>query len=266
MKTINLDLNESCRINLEDFIIYNNKRYKFVEDNTDMSCDNCDLKNKCCQDLVNICSEYFFSNFKLVEKPSIDNFELLSKFLPEKETENKFYHVQILKRKKENPDIGSNSILINSYFVKNQMQLNYLKEEIQFLCRHYNARAYINLNVRDKKQLVLPMIRKLISYLENNNFSTVHKIFDSVCGSYTKTKNKLWVIDLDNLSKKYIESNIIPYIESLLPKNINKCKTLVPTINGYHLITSSFDSRELLKLFPNITIHKNNPTLLYYDN
>ena len=266
MKTINLDLNEFCKINLEDFIIYNNKKYKFVEDDINTSCDNCDLKNKCCRDLVNICSEYFFSNFKLIEKPSIDNFDLLSKFLPEKEIDNEFYHVQILKRKKENPDIGSNSILINSYFVKDQKHLKRIKEEIILLCKHNNARAYINLNVRDKKQLVLPMMRKLTSYLENQDFSTVHRIFDSVCGSYTKTKNKLWVIDLDDLSKEYIESNIIPHIESLLPKNINKCKALVPTINGYHLITSSFDSREFLKLFPNIDIQKNNPTLLYYDN
>ena len=266
MKIINLDLNEFCKINLEDFIIYNNKRYKFIEDNTDMSCDNCDLKNKCCQDLVNICSEYFFSNFKLVEKPSIDNFELLSKFLPEKETENKFYHVQILKRKKENPDIGSNSILINSYFVKNQMQLNYLKEEIQFLCRHHNARAYINLNVRDKKQLVLPMMRKLISHLENQDFSTVHRIFDSVCGSYTKTKNKLWIIDLDNFTKEDINSSIIEYIEKLLPHGVSKCKAIIPTVNGFHLITSPFDSNKFSKDYPNVDIQKNNPTLLYYDN
>ena len=67
----------------------------------------------------------------------------------------------------------------------------------------------INLNVRDKKQLVLPMMRKLTSYLENQDFSTVHRIFDSVCGSYTKTKNKLWIIDLDNFTKEDITSSII---------------------------------------------------------
>ena len=168
--------------------------------------------------------------------------------------------------KKENPDIKSNSILINSYFVKNQKQLNYLKEEIVFLCKHYNARAYINLNSRNKKQLVIPMMNKLISHLENQDFSTIHRIFDSVCGSYTKTKNKLWIVDLDDISKEYIESSVIPYIESLSSDDTNICKIIVPTINGYHLITSSFDSRELLKVFPNIAIHKNNPTLLYYDN
>lgn len=238
MKTVNLDLNESCKnIKLGDFIIYDNKTYKFTT-----------------------------NSFKLIEKPIIDNFELLSEFLPKEKIEDEFYHVQILKRKKENPDIGSNSILINSYFVKNQKQLNYLKEEIAFLCKHYNARAYINLNSRNKKQLVIPMMNKLISYLENQDFSTVHRIFDSVCGSYTKTKNKLWVVDLDDVSKEYIESFVIPYIESLSSDDTNICKTIVPTINGFHLITSPFDSSKFLKTFPNIDIQKNNPTLLYYDN
>ena len=238
MKTINLDLNESCKdIKLGDFIIYDNKTYKFTT-----------------------------NSFKLIEKPIIDNFELLSEFLPEEKIEDEFYHVQILKRKKENPDIKSNSILINSYFVKNQKQLNYLKEEIVFLCKHNNARAYINLNVRDKKQLVIPMMNKLISHLENQDFSTVHRIFDSVCGSYTKTKNKLWVVDLDDISKEYIESSVIPYIESLSSDDTSICKTIVPTINGYHIITNPFNSSKFLKIFPNIDIQKNNPTLLYYDN
>ena len=197
---------------------------------------------------------------------TIDNFELLLNFLPEEKIDNEFYHVQILKRKKENPDIGSNSILINSYFVKDQKHLKRIEEEIILLCKHNNARAYINLNVRDKKQLVLPMMRKLTSYLENQDFSTVHRIFDSVCGSYTKTKNKLWVVDLDDVSKEYIESSVIPYIESLSSDDTNICKIIVPTINGFHLITSPFDSSKFLKTFPNIDIQKNNPTLLYYAN
>ena len=55
MKTINLDLNESCKdIKLGDFIIYDNKTYKFTT-----------------------------NSFKLIEKPIVDNFELLSEFLPE---------------------------------------------------------------------------------------------------------------------------------------------------------------------------------------
>lgn len=60
-------------------------------------------------------------------------------------------------------------------------------------------------------------------------------------------------------------------------KLINECrgtegeriKHVIPTVNGYHLITSAFDRQQFsqklaLNQLDPIDIHDNNPTLLYY--
>ena len=46
----------------------------------------------------------------------IDNFELIKSLL-KFESPDDFYHLQILKRKKENPELGSNSRVVKTYYV-----------------------------------------------------------------------------------------------------------------------------------------------------
>jgi len=43
----------------------------------------------------------------------------------------------------------------------------------------------------------------------------------------------------------------------------NKVEEVIPTKNGYHLITDRFDVLEFKKHFPEIEIQKKNPTILY---
>ena len=40
----------------------------------------------------------------------------------------------------------------------------------------------------------------------------------------------------------------------------------VPTLHGCHLITHKFDSKAFKEEFPDIDIHKDNPTLLYFNH
>ncbi len=55
-----------------------------------------------------------------------------------------FYFLQIIKRKKENPDIGSNSIVVKTYYIRSQEQLENMMPEIVAICNFHNARG-INL-------------------------------------------------------------------------------------------------------------------------
>ena len=45
-----------------------------------------------------------------------------------------------------------------------------------------------------------------------------------------------------------------------------KVDAIIPTKNGYHLITKRFDVMEFKKQYPDIDIAKKNPTLLYLPN
>lgn len=50
------------------------------------------------------------------------------------------------------------------------------------------------------------------------------------------------------------------------PLNKNKILLEVPTVSGIHLITSPFNSSKFKLLYPNINIHKDCLTFLYYNN
>lgn len=63
-------------------------------------------------------------------------------------SEDDFYHLQIIKRKKEHPELGSNSYVVKTYYISSIDYLNKKFEEIQVLCQYHNARSCINLNRR----------------------------------------------------------------------------------------------------------------------
>jgi len=43
----------------------------------------------------------------------------------------------------------------------------------------------------------------------------------------------------------------------------NKIEKVIPTKNGFHLITGKFNVIEFKKLYPEVDIQKKNPTLLF---
>ena len=116
----------------------------------------------------------------------VDN---LDKILPllKFESEDDFYYLQILQRKKENPQLGSNSRVIKNYYIKSE----------EHLINRYNE----IFKIEEVIERAEPSDKKIIVYL--------------------------------------------------------------PSKTGLHLITKPFDLREFSSLYPEIEIHKDNPTNLY---
>lgn len=179
------------------------------------------------------------------------------------ENEDMFYHLQILKRKKENPETKSNAYLVKTYYITSFEHLDQVYPEIKCLCDFHNARAYINLNARSFEKQAFNNLKKVTDQIMNKDYKSVRKSYDSVCGSFSSDKNKKWIIDVDCKDLMYIHS-IINEIKTLEP-NIGENKTLdiIETKNGYHIITSPFNSS---KLSFKDDIQKNNPTILYMNN
>jgi hypothetical protein len=88
-------------------------------------------------------------------------------------------------------------------------------------------------------------------------------LFDSVVGQI-KTKEKRWIIDIDTKDIQELR-NIQVTINRCRPEG-PKTKYIIPTKNGFHLITDKFDVLEFKKQYPEIDIQKKNPTLLYLPN
>lgn len=187
----------------------------------------------------------------------IDNFNQISELL-KFESDDDFYHLQILKRKKENPEIVSNSQVIKTYYVYSLEYLQNIKPEIINLCDFHNARACINLNPRSLERSAFHTLKKITDIIMNKDWRSVHKAYDSVCGSFSSNKDKSWIIDIDvkDINEVNRVNDIINIVEPIGDKKIS----IIETKNGYHLICKPFN---LSKVEIHHDIHKNNPTILY---
>jgi hypothetical protein len=194
----------------------------------------------------------------------VDNFDLIREFLEFRDPMD-FYHLQIMLRKKDNPEASANNRLIKAYYIKSKEHLNSVRNEIITLCETFNARAYINLGRKDEFRCGMNTLAGLSLRLSKGNIEKLHREYNSQAGQL-KPKEAAWIVDIDDVDLPDIEA-IRALINKIQPNNIdNKIRLEVPTKSGVHLITSSFNLQEFSKWYPHIDIHKNNPTLLYYND
>jgi hypothetical protein len=135
-------------------------------------------------------------------------------------------------------------------------------DEIKLLCEVFKARAYIHVQKQNHKDVSLNLMSELIERIKCNSFNQKN-IFDSVVGQL-KTHEKRWIVDIDNKEDEYINKVILD-ISKLKPEG-DKVEHIVPTKNGYHLITKKFDMLNFSKQYPSLDVQKRNPTLLYFPD
>ena len=174
-------------------------------------------------------------------------------------SEDDFYHLQIIKRKKEHPELGSNSYIVKTYYVKSLEHLDNIFPEIINICNFHNARACINLNKRSFEKIAFHTLKKVTDCILNKDYKSVRKAYESVCGSYSNESEHKWIIDIDDKDYDSSEMEILMYY--ILPEG-NKVITRIETKNGYHLITKPFNLQDFNQHY-SMDIHKNNPTILY---
>src|SRR5690606_16657372 len=80
------------------------------------------------------------------------------------------------------------------------------------------------------------------------------------------SNGKIWVVDIDSKDKVLLNSidTSITLYEPIT--GYPKTKAIIPTVNGFHLLTSKFNVQSLQKDYPEVEVKKCNPTLLYYPN
>lgn len=197
-----------------------------------------------------------------------NNFQQISKLLQFGSSDD-FYHLQIIKRKKDHPELGSNSLVIKTYYIKSKEHLAKVEAEIIALCDLHGARACINLNRRSFEKMAFHTLKKVTDQIMNKDFASVRKAYESVCGAHANEANKKWIVDIDNISidgfnhrpemiqlRKFLlelqtETGREPYME------FNK------TRSGVHIITGPFDLSKFRERFGGLDVHKDNPTILY---
>lgn len=188
----------------------------------------------------------------------IDNFSIIEPLL-KFNSEDDFYFVQILKRKKEHKELGSNSYVVKTYFIKSLEDLEFHKPEMICLADFHDARVYINLNKRSFEKMAFHSLKKISDIIMNKDYKSVRSAYNSVCGLYSEKDDKSWIIDIDDVN--YNQFEFLSYVQELEPFG-DKFIAKIPTKNGYHLIVKPFNLTWISSRF-NFEIHKNNPTILY---
>lgn len=201
----------------------------------------------------------------------VDNFDLIKNNL-KFHNEKSFYFIQIIKRKKENPELTGYSRPIESFYVFNKEQFERFKPHIIEKCEQNRARAYIKMNTLDAEKVGLMAIRVLSEEIGNRDWKSLSSNFNVACGqsgAQAETK-KLYLIDIDN-DLGYDKNDVRKYISELHPitedgNSIDKVVMEVPTRNGIHFLTTGFEINKFKQKFANIDVHKDGITLLYFPN
>ena len=201
----------------------------------------------------------------------VDNFELF-KSVMKFDSEDDFYFVQILIRGKDgHTEQGVNgnnkNRLIKIYTIKSAEHLSRVEEEIKAICHAINARAYIHPSRRSFREVANEMFRNFTQTFLSHNDIGLKGCYSTACGKSFVTKHKLYVIDLDNELAEIDKVNeITQYIEEECePFDTLKLQYIVPTAHGNHLICKPFNTTKFRQKYPEIDVHKNNPTLLYFE-
>jgi hypothetical protein len=196
----------------------------------------------------------------------IDNLELIKPLLNFEE-KGDFYMLYVLKRKKDQPegerDNHQSVRTIRTYCIKSIEQLEKRYDEIKMMCEMFKARAYIHVQKQNHRDVSLNMMVALAQRIQDGNLEQ-QSLFDSVVGQL-KTLEKRWIVDIDTKDEEAV-TKIARLVDILRPEG-PKIEAVIPTKNGYHLITKRFDVmtfNNLISLQGDVPdIQKKNPTLLF---
>jgi hypothetical protein len=192
----------------------------------------------------------------------IDNLEVIKPLLNFSE-KGDFYMLYVFKRKKDQPegerDNHQSVRTIKTYCIDSVEHLEKRYDEIKQLCEMFKARAYIHVQKQNHSDVSLDMLALLAERIKNG-VKNQKGLFDSVVGQI-KTQEKRWIIDVDTKDKQFLRDITMDLME-IQPVG-DKIEKVIPTKNGFHLITCKFNVMEFKEKYPDVEIQKKNPTLLF---
>lgn len=205
----------------------------------------------------------------------VDNWNLIREKLDFSD-KDKFYFIELMQRKKDDSSFPANNRMVKYYFVYSLEYYDAIESEVKRLSDCTGARVYILLNRRSYKKCMLNMLADAAKMAIDDNYLHFPNLIPSVVGKYADESDKKWIVDIDYDDWDETKYNAINkggikflelFIDSLEPHTVeSKIKFRVPTLHGIHLITSPFNYQKFSQEYPNIDIHKDNPTLLYFKH
>lgn len=204
----------------------------------------------------------------------IDNFDLLRPHLRFGNPDN-FYFIQVLKRRKDNPGMARHNKHIRDFTVAGPEQFRQVQPKVIEYCEKHNARAYIRMNRRSFKQVTFFVLKYAADLIQSGHFFDPIKSAFSIAAGKTCFEtglNKTFLVDVDEEQLDSIQTIKAffqdyfngKYYGSGGPSAVDNYKLIeVPTVSGAHLLVSAFNVKLFADRFPNVEVHRDNPTILY---
>lgn len=198
----------------------------------------------------------------------VDNTAVVRQMLEFPKGEDSYYFLQVLWRKKDKNKVdfriggsNNNSRLLRAYYITSLEMFDRDIDEIRAICEFFKCRAMINLNRRSFKSSSHQMMVRLAQSIQAQNYRN-QAMWNNVSGVYHPIKDKTWLVDIDDTE---IDPEMLLFIEKECEpfKDEKKVKALIPSKSGWHIITSAFNMKKFKDKYPDVDIHKNNPTNLY---
>lgn len=201
----------------------------------------------------------------------MNNFDIISPLLDFSDPD-KFYFIQIYKRRKDNPGMEKDMVVLENYSISTKEQLERTFPRIQKICDDNNARAYIRLNRRSHKKVALNMMVRLAKMIESEQYH-VKNIYWSIAGEFPSEEDKTWLLDIDWIDyegekgKRNLDALENRIRELQEEGGRTPMMTKIPSKNGYHIICRPFNIQKLKILINDLEAridhHKDNPCILY---
>ena len=199
----------------------------------------------------------------------IDNYELIEPRLTW-DNPDMFYFIQIFKRRKGNPGMDKDMILIDNFYIYTKEQFERMYPLIKTTCDAHNARAYFRFNRRSAKQAALQSLKRLTEMIIQENYKAAKGAYASAAGEFHAEKDKTWIIDIDDIDLKDLSDRekIKDIIIGLQKKTGREPMIFeIPSRNGIHFIARPFNSAAYGTIIKDMglrtDLHKDNPTILY---
>lgn len=211
-----------------------------------------------------------------------DNFDTVKQFIQITEPDfdlddDKFYTVEIIRRRKDNPDqhgsrMHSPKNCIKVYYINKLADFDTYRDEIIKLCEVFNARAYVAVNCKSYEHVMKAAMVEFATRIASNNFNRPQSIFQSCTGKYQNSKKKIWIIDIDAedaIKTGVPVSKLVEIAEKAVEKSAPYRKHIitVPSKSGEHVVAYGFNmvqfEKETIGFIERDSIKRNNFIVLY---
>lgn len=206
----------------------------------------------------------FFYTFAVMT----NNFDIIRKFLDFSNPDT-YYFLQILKRRKDNPDMDKDMVVIDDIYIYSLEQFNKLENRIIETCTLHNARAYFRINKRSMKKSGMMMLKRITDLIISENYKAIKNAYSSVSGEFHADDDKKWIVDIDNFDNTKLGQTLTTLAVyqniELLQKETGRepMMEIVPTKSGIHIVTRPFNLQKFKKMYPDVDVHKDNLVILF---